>query len=240
MRWPRLFKNSALESRAAYRSHQPAVLAIFSQPLTSSFPLGGDFSQLTRTWKNYGGFCQSLTRWLMGEQTPPGIGLRTAMDGSRLKADLFYDESWNDKIAARAPELVLANGADGKARPVSWERLAPGHFRATFDVEGDTYVRGAVKIGDSAFPFGPVNAVTNPEWSFDKARLQELRTVSTRSGGSERVDLSDVWNAPRPPAWRDVQAWLLMALLLSVLLEALATRVGWTLRKGPQPLLAKV
>lgn len=196
-----------------------------------SFPLGGDFSQQTRAWKNYGGFCQSLTRWLMGEQTPPGIGLRTVMDGSRLKADLFYDESWNDKIAAQAPELVLVKGADGKVRPVGWERLSPGHFRATFDVEGDTYVRGAVKIGDAAFPFGPVNAVTNPEWTFDKARLEELRTVSARSGGSERVDLSDVWNAPRPPAWRDMQGWLLTALLLAVLLEALATRVGWTLRK---------
>lgn len=194
-----------------------------------SFPMGGEFSQQTRAWKGYGGFCQSLARWLMGEQVPPGMGLRTVMDGSRLKADLFYDDSWNDRIAAHAPELVLAEGSDGKVRPVSWERLAPGHFRATLDMEGETYVRGAVKIGDAAFPFGPVNAVTNPEWSFDKSRLEELRTVSTRSGGAERVDLSDVWHAPRPPAWRDLQRWLLMALLAALLLEALQTRTGWTL-----------
>ncbi len=73
-----------------------------------------------------------------------------------------------DRIAAHAPELVLAEGADGKAAPGAWERLAPGHFRATLDVDGETYLRGAVKIGDAAFPFGPVNAVTNPEWSFDQ------------------------------------------------------------------------
>jgi uncharacterized membrane protein len=197
-----------------------------------SFPMGGEFSQLTRSWKNYGGFCQSLTRWLMGEQVPPGVGLRTTMDGSRLKADLFYDDSWNDRIASHAPELVLAEGAGGKARPVNWERLAPGHFRATLDVEGESYVRGAVKIGESAFPFGPVNAVTNPEWSFDKTRIEELRAVSARSGGAERVDLSDVWNAPRPPAWRDIQRWLLMALLLALLLEAWQTRTGWRLRRA--------
>ena len=61
----------------------------------------------------------------MGEQVPPGVGLRTTMDGSRLKADLFYDDSWNDRIASHAPELVLAEGAGGKSRPVNWERLAP-------------------------------------------------------------------------------------------------------------------
>jgi hypothetical protein len=167
----------------------------------------------------------------MGEQVPPGVGLRTAMDGSRLKADLFYDDSWNDRISSQAPELVLAEGAGGQARPVNWERLAPGHFRATIDVEGESYVRGAVKIGESAFPFGPVNAVTNPEWSFDKTRIEELRAVSARSGGAERVDLSDVWNAPRPPAWRDIQRWLLISLLLALLLEAWQTRTGWRLRR---------
>jgi hypothetical protein len=196
-----------------------------------SFPLGGDISKLTRAWGGNGGFCQSLTRWLMGEKVPPGVGLRTTMEGSKLKADLYYDDTWHDRIAAHAPQLVLAEGTDGKTRPVNWERLAPGHFRATLDVEGETYVRGAVKIGDAAFPFGPVNVVTNPEWSFDKTRVDELRKVSERSGGGERVDLSDVWTAPRPPSWQDVQRWLLIALVLALLLEALQTRTGWTLKK---------
>ena len=94
-------------------------------------------------------------------------------------------------------------------------------------MENGTYIRGAVKIGDAALPFGPVNAVTNPEWTFDKTRLEELRDVSARSGGTERVDLSDVWKAPRPPAWKDVQRWLLLATLVALLLEAWQTRTGW-------------
>jgi uncharacterized membrane protein len=194
---------------------------------TVSCPLGGDFSQKTRAWKNYGSFCQSLGRWLMGEQVPPGVGLRADMDGSRLKADLFFDETWNDRVALHAPELVLSEGAGGVARPVNWERLAPGHFRATLEIVGEHYVRGAVKIGDSAFPFGPINSVVNPEWSFDRSRLTELRAVSQRSGGAERVDLSDVWNAPRPPAWRDMQRWLLIALVGMLVFEAWQTRTGW-------------
>jgi uncharacterized membrane protein len=196
-----------------------------------SFPLGGDFSKLTRGWKNYGDFSQSLARWLAGEQIPAGVGLRTAMDGNRLKADLFYDESWNGRVAAHAPELVIAAGADGETKNVSWERLAPGHFRAAFDVENGTYIRGAVKIGDAALPFGPVNAVTNPEWSFDKTRLEELRDVSARSGGGERVDLSDVWKAPRPPAWKDMQRWLLILTVIALLLEAWQTRTGWRISR---------
>lgn len=195
-----------------------------------AFPMGGDFSTLTRGWKNYGGFTQSLARWLMGSPLPAGLGLRTSLDGSRLKADLFYDDSWSVRIAAHAPELVVSAGSDGKMRKVPWERLAPGHFRAELEFEGDKYLRGAVKIGDAALSFGPVNAVTNPEWSFDKVRLEELRNVSVRSGGAERVDLSDVWRAPRPPAWHDVQRWLLMALMAALLLEAWQTRAGWTLR----------
>ncbi|MCE9518647.1 MAG: VWA domain-containing protein [Verrucomicrobia bacterium] len=196
---------------------------------TVAFPMGGDFSTLTRGWKNYGGFAQSLARWLMGNQLPAGLGLKTTLDGSQLKADLFYDETWNARIAAHAPELVVSAGSDGRLRTVPWERQAPGHFRAVLELEGDKYLRGAVKIGDAALSFGPVNAVTNPEWSFDKARLDELRDASARSGGAERVDLSDVWRAPRPPAWRDMQRWLLMALMVALLLEAWQTRAGWSL-----------
>jgi len=200
-----------------------------------SFPMGGDFSKLTRAWRNYGGFVQSLARWLMGNPLPAGVGLRTSLDGSRLKADLFFDESWNPRVASHSPELVVSDGSDGKWRAVPWERLAPGHFRAVLELEGDKYVRGAVKIGDAALAFGPVNAMTNPEWSFDQGRLDELRDASARSGGAERMDLSEVWRAPHPPAWRDVQRWLLIGLAGVLLLEAWQTRAGWTLlRKRPR------
>ena len=52
------------------------------------------------------------------------IAVLAAMEGSKLKAELFYDDSWNERIAMRAPELVVAEGADGKARDANWERFA--------------------------------------------------------------------------------------------------------------------
>ena len=105
--------------------------------------------------------------------------------------------------------------------------MAPGHFQAVLDLEGERYINGAVKVGDNTFSFGPVNAVTNPEWQPNRARVAELKDVSARSGGGERVDLSDVWNAPHPPAWRGYQRVLLIALLVFVVFEAWQTRVNW-------------
>ncbi len=195
-----------------------------------SFPLGGDFSKLTREWAGYGGFVRSLTRWLMGEALPPGLGLRTQLEGSRLRADLFYDETWAETIAASSPELSLTSEDQTEARVVPWLRLAPGHFQASIDLEGLSLVRGAVRLGNHALPFGPVNVITNPEWSADRTRLQELATTAARSGGSERLDLSDVWRAPRPSAWTPFSRWLLIAFLLVLLLEAWQTRAGWGLR----------
>ena len=70
----------------------------------------------------------------------------------------------------------------------------------------------------------PVNVTTNPEWTPDAARPAELLAVAARSGGVERVDLSDVWKAPRPAALRGIRRWLLPPLLVAILLEALDTQ----------------
>jgi hypothetical protein len=194
---------------------------------TLSFPLGGDYSAKTRAWPGYGGFVRSLTRWLMGESIPPGLGLRTTLDGTRLKADLFYDDTWTQKIAEQGPQLLLTTNEDTNTRTIPWLRLAPGHFQASLDLEDATLVRGAVRIGSNALPFGPLNIITNPEWTFDRTRLTDLATTAARSGGSERLDLSDIWRAPRPPAWSPLTRPLLITFLLILLLEAYQTRTGW-------------
>lgn len=194
-----------------------------------SFPLGGDFSDLTRAWPGYEGFVRSLTRWLMGETLPPGLGLRTTLDGARLKAELFYDDDWAPKFAERGPELRIISEGES-AEDVPWLKLAPGHYQAWLDLEGRSMVRGAVRVGDNALPFGPINVITNPEWSFDPSRVRELATVSLLSGGEERLDLSDIWQAPRPSAWQSILRWLLPIFLILLLLEAWQSRAGWKMR----------
>jgi hypothetical protein len=206
---------------------------------TVAFPLGGEFSQMTRDWPGYGGFVQSLARWLAGPPLPPGVGMQARVEGTRVRLDLVYDDSWAERVAADPPELTVSRGPGGAATKLSWERLAPGHFTAGLDAADVDYVRGAVRLGESALAVGPLNVTANPEWAFDRTRLEELRAVSGRSGGVERVDLSDVWRAPRPVAWRGLRRWLLPLLVLLVLLEALATQVGWAWpRPAPTPIPA--
>ena len=192
-----------------------------------SFPLGGEFSQRTRAWPGYGDFLQTLARWLMGNDLPAGLALRPKVNGSDLGLDLFYDASWEERLAVSTPQVVVADGATGKARALVWERLEPGHFHASTPLSPGQWMRGAVQVGTYAIPFGPVAAGTNPEWTFDRQRVAELQNVARRSGGGERIDLSKVWQAPRQPEFSDVRAWLLVALLVAFVAEALCTRLGW-------------
>ncbi len=200
---------------------------------TVAFPLGGDFSSSARSWSGYGGLSQSLARWLMGPPLPSGFGLKADVDGSRVKIDLFYDATdatIAEQIAVDPPELAIARDAGGTATTVAWERLAPGHFTAGVDAADVAYLRGAIRLGEEAIPLGPLNVSTNPEWTFDRGRRDQLSAVSIRSGGEPRVDLSDVWTAPRPASFGSIRRWLIPALLLLILVEALQTQTGWRLR----------
>jgi hypothetical protein len=110
-----------------------------------------------------------------------------------------------------------------------WEKIEPGRFRAATQLTPGNFVRGAVRVGQTALPFGPVTVAGSAEWAFDRARLEELKALSARSGGRERLDLADVWRAPRAAMWRSVQGWLLSAWLCCLLLDAALTRLGYSL-----------
>jgi len=192
-----------------------------------SFPLGGDFSERVRNWGAYGDFMQTLMRWLMGEELPSGIGLRTRIDGTELKLDLLHDDSWEQKLSEHAPKIVVADGSAGKARELVWERLAPGHYQCSVQLPPGQWIRGAVQVGKAAFNFGPIVAGMDAEWAFDRSRITELQNVSRMSGGQERVDLSKIWQAPRRTEFRDIRAWLIIPLLCLFIFETLAMRLDW-------------
>lgn len=199
-----------------------------------AFPLGGDFSQSVRAWTQYGDLVQTLTRWIMGEDVPPGVGLRCTLDGTRLDIDLLYDDTWQERIVRTPPRVALAEGASGDVTYLAWERLAPGHFQASTSLAAGRYYRGAVRLGAVALPFGPLAVGTRPEWAFDPDRVEELRTVSRVSGGEERVDLSTAWAPTLARTPRDLRPWLLVAWVVVFLAEALQSRIGWNLPEIPQ------
>ena len=196
-----------------------------------SFPLGGDFSEKTRDWDQYGDFLQTLTRWLMGDEVPPGLGVRHHLDGSQWTLDLYYDaDPWESRLSTTPPRVVLQSGyRDGKRRELTWERVAPGHYSVTTALEESKPIRAALQIGGVALPIGPVVVGSGAEWRFEKERLAELRETATASGGGELVDLAKAWRRPSNPGLEPIFLPLVAAALVLFLLEALITRTGWRL-----------
>lgn len=194
-----------------------------------SFPLGGPYSQRVREWNGYGDFLQTLTRYLMGEDVPPGIALRHRMEGTRLTVDLLHDTEgdWPMCFAKTPPQVRLQTREGGPAVDAAWRRIAPGHFSLTYDLDEDALVRGAVQIAGHALTFGPVSAGTNVEWAFDDEAVAELRATSDRTGGRELVDLSKAWLRPPMVVETSLRNPLLVLLLAMILLEALVARTGW-------------
>jgi uncharacterized membrane protein len=198
-----------------------------------TFPLGGDFSQRVRGWSDYGNFDRTLVRWLLGQETPPGLGLRTRLDGTELTVSLLYDQSWEDRISQQPPKLQVAiqneNGSPVDSSP-TWQRIAPGRYDATVHLPATHYLRGAVQVGAFVLPFGPIVAGSNPEWTRDRHRLQELEALSAATGGEQRLDLPSIWNSPRATGETPLRKYVLIALLIVMLLEFLQTRLNWKLR----------
>jgi len=195
-----------------------------------SFPLGGEYSETVRNWPGYGDFLQTLGRFLMGENTPPGIALRHRLDGTHLTLDLLYDtEEWSQKLVAIPPKVRLQDETGSAPYDLPWRRISPGHFSLTRDLAEGSVVRGAVQIGEHALSFGPLSVGSSIEWAFDPERLTELRAVSVQTGGRELLDLSKAWLRPPFTAETSLRIPLSILLILLVLTEALLTRTGWKL-----------
>lgn len=197
-----------------------------------SFPLGGKFSETARNWPGYGDFLQTMGRFLMGEDAPPGIALRHRLDGTRLTLDLLYDPAlWSQKLSAMPPKVRLRDDTAGATLDLPWRRIAPGHFSLTRDLDEGSVVRGAVQVAENALPFGPLSVGSSVEWAFEPERLAELRAVSNQTSGRELLDISKAWLRPPFIAETSLRLPLGIALVLLVLAEALLTRTGW---KMPQ------
>jgi hypothetical protein len=191
---------------------------------TVSFPLAGAYSGRVRSWNGYKDLVGTLVSWLAAPDLPPNVAVKTHVDGTTLSADLFFGDTWEDTVLSSPPLLSLAF-TGGEQRDVTWDRMAPGHFRASFDMPPGAAVRGAIRVGKAALPFGPIGSQSSVEWQFDSRQPATVRELSRASGGRELVDLSAAWDLP-PTASRVPLAYpLLVAAMIVFLLEALRSRL---------------
>ncbi len=194
-----------------------------------SFKLGGEQSNKVRAWSQYGDFIQTTCRWLMGDDLPPGIALRTKVDGTNLNVDLLYSsEKWSETFAKSAPKIRLSNNLLGeKVYDGTWRRLSPGIFTMQHGLDEGSVVRGVVRAGTHALPFGPLTIGGNSEWAFDATRIEELRSCSSATKGRELLDLSKAWLRPEIKHEFSLIPYLAIFALLTFLIDALLTRTGW-------------
>lgn len=189
-----------------------------------SFPLAGEFSSSFRAWPQAADFEQTLVRWLLPEAAPPGVGVRARVAGSDLLIELMHDSTWMQRLAEQAPRLLLVAGASGEPYEVPWEKIEPGRYAVRTPIPPGTWLRGVVQAGKERWPFGPVSAGADPEWTSAPEQVLALRDVSSRSGGREINDLREVWQAPRTQEYAGLGAWILAALLIAFLAEVAVTR----------------
>lgn len=201
-----------------------------------SFPLAGDSAVQVKSWQGYGEFLQSLTNWVAGDGFPVGVGLRQRLIGTTFQLDFLYSQEYEQEFAAAAPEVVLvADGDDYElegdvvTQRLVWSRMRPGHFVASANLSvGRTY-RGALQFGEKVVPFGPVMVGGDVEWDFKPERVEELRGASRLTRGKELVDFVDAWERPEFRAAFELAPSLFVVALITILLDALLTRMGWTL-----------
>jgi hypothetical protein len=196
-----------------------------------AFPLAGAFSTAARQWPDARNFLLTLARWLMGDEIPAGLGLRWATAGTTLTVTLQHDPSWNETLARTTPRLFLASGPRAEnQREIAWERIAPGSWHSTTELNEGELIRGAVTAGPHALPFGPCAVGTDTEWQTDPARRLELLAAATTSGGRELTELRSAWLSPPQRTPASLRPFLLSLGLGLFLTEIYLSRTGKRLR----------
>jgi len=185
------------------------------------FPLSGPAAASALKWPGYSELVRTIVRWASAEDVPPGLALKTKISGTMLDVDLFYDESWTDRLLNPPPLVLMEDSAEGETRELVWEKMKIGNFHTSVYLKPNVPYRGAVRLpGGGSLPFGPESIGTSPEWSFDPDSRTELKSASELSGGKERLDLSTAFAEPTGRGELDPRSKLLTALLVAFLAEA--------------------
>ncbi len=207
-------------------AHSPQGLG---RTMAITFPLGGEFSSRARVWKEYGDFAQTFTQWLIGEDSPPGVALRTTQEGTSLTLEFHYDtEKWGEELSLAPPSIKSRFLDQDETITHQWRRLAPGLFQSKMELSPGQPLQGVVKVGEHSLPFGPVGTSLSAEWDFSEAKRKALRNLSFQTGGRLLLDLKDAWKAPALPTRQTILIPFLITALLLLLLDAFLTRTGWS------------
>jgi len=202
----------------------------FGRSAAVCFACSGEHAGWITNWPDAAKMFQGLGSWLIGNELPVGVSLRSKIVGNELKIELFYD--------AQNPELqqqLLRNRArikysiDGKVEQLGWQRMESGYYSTSLLLKPGESVLGALQFGEHALDFGPLSLGVDAEWSYDSSKHQELAVLSSLSGGLGLLDLAQVWRSYKHSDYTNIRLELLLLLLLVFAYDVLASRFGWKL-----------
>lgn len=201
-----------------------------------TFAMGGELGKNIQQWDGYGDLIQTLARWLNRKNPPQGYSVRADTAGDRLRIRLYYSEENIPRLAERMPEISLELSGKESSRTQNgiWEHLQPGIFQCSFPLPHGVMARGAVRIGGSVIPFGPVSQQVDPEWAMPPESGNAFLDLVNRTGGRERMDLPSIFREPRPGTSLQLRPILLWSACVLLVLDALFTRTGLLPRGQPR------
>jgi uncharacterized membrane protein len=220
--------------------YQAPVLAFWHRGLgrvaALTAEVDGQYSRRLNTWKDFPAFAVGLGRWLLGGEPPASVLASIERQGGEgiVRVELDPDRPRGGSVDVRAATATIVPPADRGVEtpqrvPLVW--VGEHAMEARFAVQRAGTYLGAVQLANgSVLPLAPLSLPYSPEFEprqNPKAGQETLREVARVSGGTERTDWDDVFDASglRNRQVRELVIPLTLTLLILHLVEVAGRRL---------------
>jgi uncharacterized membrane protein len=234
--------NLALVSQDEY---QAPVLASWQAGLGRALCYTGEadgkFTGAVADWSGVGEFFASLARWTAGKAQGlgPGVVATQELRNGVCRVELHLDPAREPIPFARLPELTTLSARPGEAAASKTTRMnwsSPDRLLAEIPLNGEETVLTSVQVpGLGQTTLAPVCLPYSPEYLPQKPGqgAAALERLAKASGGSQRLNLTEVWrDIPKKPRYVLLAPYLLLTAVVLLLLEVLERRTGLVAAAG--------
>lgn len=186
-------------------------------------------------WKNVGDFFTSLGRWTAGKDQGLGKGVVATQElrNGVCRIELHLDPERETTPFSSLPELAVLSARPGEAATSKKVRMnwsSADTLLAELPIAGSETLLPTISApGLGQAMLAPICLPYSPEYipQMPGRGVNALEQLAASTGGCERLNLGDIWNAiPRKPRLVSLTPYLLMVAVVTFLLEVLQRRTG--------------
>ncbi len=195
----------------------------------------GKYTGAFGTWNQVGAFHTGLVRWTAGsrDQLPDQMVVTQQLREGACLVELHLDPARQSQPFVVPPSLRLLRGTAGgiptsETVPLQWQDADTLATRVL--LRGDEVLLPTLLLPDHApHSLSPACLPYSPEFRHIDPRQgrETLARIAALTGGSECLDLAEIWNQlPRRPREYSLAPWLYSLALVAFLLSILHRRTG--------------